>query len=577
MTDDVIPNYEFLPAPQGYQSFIKDIGPLAGDRYGLTMTYAAWVLGFADEKVTTSNVFCRSYLSNGDTYKDSATDEIRSVKIPYLINAGLGLVGEWYDGWGYKDRELRYLAQQQVGDGKGNQNRLFPNEFLHWLSKQRLTQNIRAIDEGRMIHPWEPSMQMTGLWWQQMAVEAMTLNLISSSTNLTTVATQVRLAAQREAHKAGAELIEMSTKDMASLAEMALRRSLSIGALQSARGASIAGWDNTSNDYAGMCYGIPVMGTFAHAWVMLHDTEEEAFENWAKVYPGATVFLADTYNTIEGVKTAIQICKKYNLDLKGIRLDSGDTAYFSREVHALLDEAGYKDAKILATDSVTVRTAASLFGRVATEVADRESYVTGFGIGSTVAVNRDNPLLDFVMKLSALHANRSSNKDEVVRELLKLSETEKKSTFPGIIDVIRYLDKNGRYAGDTIIPNDLDIGETQLSRDIYSQHIESGKVKPFPKGAPFTRLLQPWMHEGSMVQDAYARRDAHAILMNSRRICAEEIAKLDKAHLRLPPDMPHNYGIGIAAELAEKKSAAIRLIRAKQEMERQRLRFGLVA
>jgi nicotinate phosphoribosyltransferase len=310
---------------------------------------------------------------------------------------------------------------------------------------------------------------------------------------------------------------------------------------------------------------------------MLHETEEGAFENWAKAYPNATVFLADTYNTVEGVKTAVRICKKHGLDLKGIRLDSGNLAYFSREARTVLDEAGYPNAKILATDSISVRNAASLFGRVSTEVTDRESFVTGFGIGSEVAVNRNNPLLDFVMKLSAHHADRSTGNDALVRELIKLSETEKKTTLPGLIDVVRFVDRNGHWAGDTIIPADLDIGYSRLSRDLYSEHTQTGKIKPFPQGAPFVRLLQPWMAKGEMVQTAYAERDAHAVLTASRATCAEAISKLDKDHTHLPPDMPHDYGVGISEELAQKRKVAVGHIRARQDLERQRNRFDLVS
>jgi len=572
----IIPEYEKLIMPEGFQSFVKDIGPLACDRYALTMTYAAWKLGFVDERITTSNVFCRSLLNNGDTYKDAA-DEIRNVKIPYLVNAGLGQVAEWYEGWKWKEHHLRYLAQEQIDDGEGKSIRLFPNEFLYWLSQQRLAMDIKAMPEGQLIFPQEPAMQKKGLWWQQMMTEAMDLSLISSSTNLTTVASQVKLAAQREAHQAGATLIEASAKDFASLAEMSLRRSPSIGGLQSARAGNIAGMDNTSNDYAGMCYGISVMGTFAHAWVMLHDTEEEAFENWAKVFPSATVFLVDTYDTLEGVKKAIAICKKYDLDLKGIRLDSGNLGWLSREARILLDEAGFKNTRILATDSISVRAAASLFGHVATEVADRESFVTGFGLGSEIAVNRNNPLLDFVQKLAARHTDVSTGRDELVRELIKLSETEAKTTWPGEIDAIRYVDRNSRWAGDTLIPANLDIGEGRLSRDVYSEHLTTGKVKVFPKGAPFVRLLQPWMLKGEMLQKPYIDRDAPAILAAGREVCRDAMSRLDRDHLHLPPDMPHGYGVGAAEELVQNRRVAVSHIRARQDLQKQRNRFDLAA
>jgi len=557
MKKEPIPDYEKITVPKGYQSYIKDIGPLACDRYALTMTYAAWELGFVDKRYTTSNVFCRSLLNNGDTYKDSTTDDIKHVKIPYIINAGLGLVGEWYSGWKWKDLDLRHLAQQEITGKNGQNIRLFPNEFLYWLSKQRLTLDIKAMPEGSLIFPQEPSMQMTGLWWQQMAVEASTLELISSSTNLATVATQVRLATQRDAMRYGKIVVEASAKEQASLAEMALRRSPSIGAIQSARAASIAGWDSTSNDYASKCYGIKIMGTFAHAWVMLHDTEEEAFENWAKVYPGATVFLVDTYDTKEGVKKEIEICKKYNLQLKGIRLDSGNLAYLSRESHALLEEAGFSDARIYATDSISTKSAAALYGHVANEVTNRDSYINSFGLGSEVAVNRNNPLLDFVQKLSARH-NDNGSKDGLIRDLIKLSESESKTTLPGMIDVVRYVDKNGKWAGDTIIPSDIDIGENILTRDIHSYHTQTGRILVFPKGTQFQRMLQPWMKSGEMLNSHYFDQDAAAILQESKKTCATSLSKLDSDHLLVTPMLPHSYGVGLSDELVQKRRIIIK-------------------
>lgn len=571
-----IPNYAEAADQPGFRSYVKDIGPLAADRYALTMTYAAWALGFVEKAVTTSNVFCRSLVNNGDTYKDTTNDETRPVKVPYLINAGLGLVGEWYSGWHYKLDDLRHLARQTVPDADNNLVRLFPDEFLFWLSKQRLTQDVRAIPEGQLIFPHEPSLQLTGLWWQQMLVEAMTLNLVSSSTNLATVASQVRLAAQREAHASGANLIEASAQlDKAGLAEMSLRRAMGIGGIQSTRAAYIAGWDSTSNDYTGKCYDVPVMGTFAHAWIMLHDTEEEAFENWAKVFPGATIFLVDTYDTVEGIKKAIKICKKHSLDLKGIRLDSGNIAYLSREAHALLKEAGYDKAKILATDSVSVRTASALYGQIDTLAQDRSSYVTTFGIGSEVAVNRSNPLHDFVMKLAARHPDIGAAKDTALRELIKLSENVKKTTIPGLTDVIRYIDAKGKWAGDTIIPHDLDIGSDRLSRDLYSEHMQSGNVKVFPAGAKFIRLHQEWMKNGQMLQPHYREQLAGAILKDSRAMCAEAIGRLDPDHLLLPPKLPHEYGVGLAVELSTKRRELIARINGQKSRARQLERFAV--
>ncbi len=565
MNAEKTPDYKNLPLPKGYRSYIKDIGPTACDLYALTMIFSAWKLGFVEEKVTTSHIFCRGLVSNGQTYKDSENDEMRQAKVPYLVNAGLGLVAEWFSGWKWRDDDLRFLAQQN----------LFPDDFLHWLSEQRLTLDIDAMPEGELIFPQEPSLRLKGLWWQQMAVEATTLSLISTSTNLATVASQVRLAAQREARKAGSVLVEASALELASLADMSLRRSPCPGAIPSARAAYLAGWDSTSNVYAGKCYDIPVMGTFAHAWVMLHDTEEEAFENWAKVNPGATVFLVDTYSTIEGIETAIRVCKKNGLTLKGVRLDSGNLAYLSFQARKMLDKAGYKDARILATDSISVSTAASLFKHVPEDPALRESFVTGFGIGSEVAVNRNQPLLGFVMKLAAIHADRSTGRDELVREVIKLSESSKKTTLPGPLDVIRYVVPSGHFAGDTIVSAEAELGDGRLAHDLYSVHTETGKAKLFPKGAPFVRLLRPFMRGGEATQKPYAEKDAPGLLRAARALCGESLKRLEPDHLLLPPDLPHYYGVGVDERLKQRQNSAVRHINGELERHKQCARFGL--
>ncbi|MDX9689616.1 MAG: hypothetical protein RBT70_03995 [Alphaproteobacteria bacterium] len=577
MKTQKIPDYERLARPKGYQSFLPTIGPVACDLYALTMTYAMWKLEMVDKIKATANVFGRSLMNNGDMIDDQGEDTPVSVKVPYLVNSGLGLAAEWYDGWKWKDRELGYLATLQVDDGKGDKMRLFPNDFLYWLSKQKMTLDIKAVPEGEIIMPHEPIKQITGPVWQALAIEAMTLSLDAVSTNLATVATQIRLATQREALKEGAELVDASTHDIerAGLAEMALRRSPCIAGLPSARAAYIGGWDSSSNVYAGMCYGIPVMGTFAHAWVMLHDTEEQAFENWAKVFPGATVFLADTYDTIEGIKTAIGVCKKHGLKLKGVRLDSGNMSYLSGQARELLDAAGFKQARILASDSVSVRKAASLYAYAAKDVTGRESFITDFGIGSSIAINRDNPLLSLVMKLSARH-DVGVAREQLTRELMKVSQDEKKRTIPGLYDVVRYIDKSGRWAGDTIIPSDLPIGEGRLARDIYSESMTDQEVKVFPAGTPFVRLLQPWMKKGKMTQEAYREKDAARILREARATCAASLAKLDPYHLLLSPSKPHPYGVGMAEELSDKRRQVMRHIQASRSLEKQKARFDLV-
>ena len=151
--NETIPDYESLPTTQGYKSFLPHIGPLMCDLYALTMTQAAFTLGFADTKYSTSNVFCRSLVSNGQTDKDKK-GEPQATKIPYLVNAGLGLIAEWFEGWTFQPEDLHYLATIRLPAPNGERGvRLFTNEFLFWLSKQRLSLDIDAMPEGELIFP----------------------------------------------------------------------------------------------------------------------------------------------------------------------------------------------------------------------------------------------------------------------------------------------------------------------------------------------------------------------------------------------------------------------------------------
>ena len=157
--------------------------------------------------------------------------------------------------------------------------------------------------------------------------------------------------------------------------------------------------------------------------------------------------------------------------------------------------------------------------------------------------------------------------------MIKLSESSEKTTLPGELDAIRFMDRNGMWAGDTIIPKDLDIGQDRLSRDINSVNLRNGRILPFPSGARFVRLLKPWMRSGNMVQEAYQNRDAAAILEEARATHKETMARLDPSHQALPPNMPKRYGVGAAEELIDKKNHEIARARTRGSMERQRARL----
>ncbi len=546
MTAVNIPQYADLPPALGYQSVLKDFGPDLTDMYAITMTYAMWKLGLLGTR-TTSNVFCRSLLNNGDSVIDDL-GERKSVKNPYLINSGAGLVAEWLDGWHWKNPQLRNLAQKTYKDARGNVVRIFPDEFLYWLSQEKISLTIDAIPEGRLIFPQQAALRLKGYAHQHMLIEAMMLQLMSSSTNQTTADFQVRMAARRIANVHDKQLVEASTAEIyeqAVLVEMALRRTPSLGGIITSRAAAIAGWNSTSNVYAARCYNLPTgLGTFAHSWVMLHDTEEEAFENWSKVFPNMGLFLADTIETVEGLKKILKVCAKHGHKLYGIKIDSGDEKHLSQVMRQMCNEAGQPDVIFMPTNNNDRNKVKSLYRAAGSEI-------TAFGLGSEAAINRYQPLLDFVMKLSA----EINDRDEMVRELIKLSNSAEKTTYPGEIDSIRFLYPDGYFAGDMIAPNEVSLGNGVLSRDVESVSlIPSLRNKVFKAGTAYEVLNQRLMTSGTWVQHNFINQDAGAIVAAARAACQQDTSRLRAEHLMTPPDRPYPYGIGAMQELIVKRN-----------------------
>jgi nicotinate phosphoribosyltransferase len=570
MTTTSLPDYRSMKF-DGYQSVIKNFGPDLCDFYAVTRAYALWKLEMVEQKIVTSHVFCRSLSPNGETYTDGDGKK-REVEIPFLVNSGLGLIAEFCDAWRWEDNHLSNLAKIDAKNEKGAIQRVFPNEFLFWLSQQKLSLDIDAVPEGELVFPHQAVIRVKGLDEQQALLEAPMLHFQSASTAQTTLDVQVRLATRRLAQSEGASIVEASTRDIyeeATLIEMALRRTPSLGGIIPARSAAIAGWNSTSNVYASRCYGIKMNpGTFAHSWVMLHDTEEEAFENWAKVFSGSSIFLCDTYDTIEGVKTAIKVCKKYNITPKGIKLDSGNMAYLAEEAGKLFVDAGWPDVVMIPTNRINLRSAKSLF-------QPANPNIRGFGIGSEAAINRYQPLLDFVMKLGARFADRTTGKDELVKELMKLSETSDKSSFPGEIDTVRFVYADGRWGGDMIIPANMDLGNGRLRDDVRSISIlEGGKNKIFYSGTRFVHLSQPLMRSGKMQQPNFINRDAPAIVAAAAETCKQTVSRLDPSHLLTPPEIPHRYGVGVIDKLYNKREATAEAGKMERDRTRQMQLFG---
>ena len=364
------------------------IGPLFTDLYELTMAAS-----YFDNRIfseATFSVFVR------DTTRRN-----------YFVAAGLEDVLRELEAFQFSEDELAYLK------GTG----VFSYAFIEYLKTLRFTGTIHALPEGTLFFPNEPVLEVTAPLIESQIVETFILNTIGFQTNVASKGARCVYAAQ------GRPLVDFS-----------LRRTQGQDAgLKVARSTFLAGFSGTSNVLAGKQYGLPVSGTMAHSYISAFDREIEAFTAFAETFPERSVFLIDTYDTLEGARNAAKVAVDMQAKghgLLGVRLDSGDMVDLSRQVRKILDKAGLQDVKIYASS-----------GFDEFEIMDiiaRDAKIDAFGVGTKVGVSADAPYLDIVYKL--VRFNR--------RNIRKLSTG--KITLAGEKQIFRRTDDNGILKEDII-------------------------------------------------------------------------------------------------------------------------------
>jgi nicotinate phosphoribosyltransferase len=325
------------------------ISPLLTDLYELTMAAAYWANGM-------------------DT---SATFSLFSRKQPersYFVAAGLESVLDFLETFAFAPDDIDYLRKSG----------LFHGAFVDFLETLRFTGDIWAIGEGTLFFPNEPVLEVTAPLIQAQLIEPLLINAIGLNSMLATKAARCIQAAQ------GRGLIDFS-----------LRRTQGIdAAMAAARSTFLTGFQATSNVAAGKRYGIPVTGTMAHSFIQAFDREADAFAAYAATFPDRTVLLVDTYDTLQGTRTAIPLARKMlaaGHPMVGLRLDSGDMVELSRQVRDLLDEAGLEKVQIVASggfDEFRI-----------SEMLSRGAAIDTFGVGTKVGVSADVPYTEMVYKL----------------------------------------------------------------------------------------------------------------------------------------------------------------------------------
>ena len=348
----------------------------------------------------------------------------------FAVCAGLEQVIELLNNLHFSEEDVAYL--RSTG--------LFREEFLDYLKDFKFTGNVYAIPEGTYIFPREPIVKVIAPIMEAQLVETALLNIINHQCLIATKAYRIVHAAQGDG-----------------VMEFGLRRAQGPDAgIYGARAAMIAGCVGTSNVLTGQMFDVPVMGTHAHSWIMSFPDELTAFTTYARMYPNACTLLVDTYDTLKsGVPNAIKtfdLMKEEGVKLTsyGIRLDSGDLAYLSKKARKMLDDAGYPDAKICASNDLDEYLIASL--------KNQGAAINSWGVGTNLITSKDCPSFGGVYKLAAI---KDKETDHFVPKI-KLSENAEKITNPGNKTIYRfYSNEDNKIIADLICFAKEEIDETQ--------------------------------------------------------------------------------------------------------------------
>lgn len=329
----------------------------------------------------------------------------------YAIVAGLEQIINYIRNVSFDEEDISYLRKQNK----------FTEEFLNYLENFRFTGDIWAIPEGTVVFPNEPLITVKAPIIQAQLLETMLLLTTNHQSLIATKTSRIVKEAQ------GRPVMEFGA-----------RRAHGINAaVEGARAAIIGGAVGTSCTLSAKEFNVPASGTMAHSWIQSFDSEYEAFKAYAELYPDDCTFLIDTYNTIEsGLPNAIkvfnEVLKPKGYRPKAVRLDSGDLAYLSKKVRKILDETGYEDCKICATNSLNEYLIKSLI--------EQDAKIDLFGVGENLITAKSEPVFGGVYKLVALE------KDKKIVPKIKVSENTAKVTNPSVKKVYRFYDNETKKA-----------------------------------------------------------------------------------------------------------------------------------
>ena len=418
------------------------------DKYQINMIYAHWANGTHERQTVFEAYFRKLPFGNG-----------------YAVFAGLERIVEYIRNLRFTEKDLNYLAKQEEN---------YKPEFLELLRNFRFGGTLLSMKEGALCFPNEPLIRVEGTIMETQLVETAMLNFMNFQTLIATKASRVKRVAENDV------LLEFGTR----------RAQEADAAIWGARAAYISGFDATSNLLAGEIFGIPTKGTHAHSWVQIFDSEQEAFERYAKALPDQVSLLVDTFDTLKsGVPHAIQTAKMLEAQgkrLSSIRLDSGDLAYLSIKARKMLDEAGLPYVKIVASNDLDENTIFNLKAQGA--------KIDIWGVGTQLITAADQPALGGVYKLVEREIGGR------MEPTIKISGNPEKVTTPGKKDVLRIVSKeSGKAMADYVcFPHEQQArsgGNLRLFDPVHPY------IKKSVKNYEAVSMLQPIFEDGELVYE----------------------------------------------------------------------------
>ena len=420
----------------------------------------------------------------------------------YSIFAGLNDIIDFIENLSFSDEDIEYL--RKVGN--------FSDDFLDYLKDFKFTGDVWSYPEGSVMFPGEPIITVKAPIIECSILE--TYLLLSMNFN-SLIATKT----SRIVRAAGERLVM----------EFGSRRAQGADAsLTGARAAYIAGAPVSSNTLSAKTYGFKPSGTMAHAWVQAFDSEYEAFKTYAELYPDNCILLIDTYDTMNsGLPNAMKIFKEV-LEPKGltggVRIDSGDLAYLSKEIRKILDESGFTDTKIVASNSLDEFKINSLLSQGA--------QIDSFGIGERLITSKSDPVFGGVYKLVGIYD------DNELKSKIKISENVEKITTPGFKKVYRLYDKStGKAEADYITLKDEKVDENQPL--VIFDPLFTWKMKKMDNYE--ARLMQKAIFEnGKLVYNEPSIEEIHEYCQSEIESIWDEVKRFDQ---------PHNYYVDLSQDL----------------------------